>query len=91
MCIYIDDTLCIGDKEAIQEFKDKIKNHFATKEEGEMKEYIGCKVKKTGSKSIIMYQDDLINKVEKNFGESTGKMQEYGIPAGSGKHIQRPD
>ena len=38
-----------------------------------------------------MYQDDLINKIEKNFGDLTGNMQEYGMPAGSGKHIERPD
>ena len=45
--VYIDDTLCMGNKEAIQEFKDEIKNHFVIKEEGEMKEYVGYKVKKT--------------------------------------------
>ena len=28
-------------------FKDEIKTHFAIKEEGEMKEYVGCKIKKT--------------------------------------------
>ncbi len=38
-----------------------------------------------------MYQDDLINKIEKNFGEYTQKMQEYEMPAGSGEHIKRPD
>ena len=47
VCVYIDDTLCTGNKRAIQEFKDEIKNHFAIKEEGEMKEFIGCKVKCT--------------------------------------------
>ena len=66
VCVYIDDTLCTGKKRAIQEFKDEIKIHFAIKEEGEMKEYIGCKVKKTGKKSLIMYQDDLISKIERS-------------------------
>ena len=56
-----------------------------------MKEYVGCKVKKTGKKSLIMYQDDLINKVEKNFGELTKNMQEYAMQAGNGEHIKRPD
>ena len=58
VCVYIDDTLCTGNKRAIQEFKDEIKNHFAIKEKGEMKEYIGYKVKKIGKKSLIMYQED---------------------------------
>ena len=83
MCVYIDDILCTGNKRAIQEFKDEIKNHFAIKEEGEMKEYIGCKVKKTGKKSRIIYQDDLIRKIEKNFGELIENMQEYAMLAGS--------
>ena len=91
VCVYIDDTLCTGDKNTIQEFKDEIKTHFAIKEEGEMKEYVGCKVKMTGKKSLIMYQDDLINKIEKNFGELTKNMQEYTMPAGNGEHIKRPD
>ena len=48
VCVYIDDTLCMGNnKRAIQDFKGEIKHHFAIKEEGETKEYIGCKVKKT--------------------------------------------
>ena len=38
-----------------------------------------------------MYQDDLINKIEKNFGEHIQSMQEYDMPAGSGEHIKRPD
>ena len=80
-----------NNKRAIQDFKGEIKHHFAIKEEGETKEYIGCKVKKTWKRSQIMYQDDLINKIEKNFGELTGNMQEYGLPAWSGKHITRPD
>ena len=77
VCVYIDDTLCTGDNDAIQEFKNEIKNYFAIKEEGDMKEYVGCKVRRTGKRSLIMYQDDLINKIEKNFGEHTRKMQEY--------------
>ena len=89
--VYTDDTLCTGDKNAIQEFKDEIKTHFAIKEEGEMREYVGCKVKKKGKKSLIFYQDDLINKIEKNFGEFTKNMHEYAMLAGNGEHIKRHD
>ena len=91
VCVYIDDTLCVGKTEAIQEFKDEIKQHFAIKEEGEMREYVGCKVKRTGEKSLIMYQDDLINKIDRIFGEKAIKLQIYGMPAGTGEHIKRPD
>ena len=80
VCVYIDDTLCAGTKEAIQEFKREIKKHFAIKEEGEMKEYVGCKVKRTGEKSLIMFQDVLINKIERIFGKEANKLQVYGEP-----------
>ena len=34
VCVYIDDTLCHGEKEAITDFKNGLKKHFAIKEEG---------------------------------------------------------
>ena len=42
LCVYIDDTLCVRSKKCIDEFKKDIKEHFEVKEEGEMKEYVGC-------------------------------------------------
>ena len=38
-----------------------------------------------------MYQDDLINKIEKNFGELIKNMQEYAMPVRNVDHIKRPD
>ena len=31
ICVYIDDTLCVGDKEAINEFKREISSHFPSR------------------------------------------------------------
>ena len=62
VCVYIDDTLCVGDKEAINEFKKEVSLYFAIKEEGEMKEYVGCKVERRGRDNLTMFQDYLINK-----------------------------
>ena len=39
------------------------------KEEGEMKKYVGCKVERRDRDNLIMFQDDLINKIEKIFGD----------------------
>ena len=44
ICIYVDDTLYVGNKEAITEFKKEIENYFNTKEEGIVNEYVGCKL-----------------------------------------------
>ena len=88
VCVYyIDDTICVGDKDAINEFKKEISSDFAIKEVGEMKDYVGCKVERRGGDNLIMFQDDLINKIEKIFGEQVKFMQEYRMPAGSGEHI----
>ena len=91
VCVYIDDTKCVGDKEAINGFKKEIGLYFAIKEEGEMKEYVSCKVERRGRDNLIMFQDDIINKIEKIFGEKVKSMQEYGMPAGNGQYIKRPD
>ena len=39
-----------------------------------MKEYVGCKVKKITKGHLIMYQDELINKIDKLFGETVKQM-----------------
>ena len=64
VCVYIDDMLYVGDKEAINEFKKEVSLYFAIKEEGEMKEYVDCKVERRGRDNLITFQDDLINKIE---------------------------
>ena len=46
ICLYIDNTLCVGNQTAIEKFKKDIKRHFITKEEGEVTEYVGCMIKK---------------------------------------------
>ena len=39
VCVYIDDTFCVGEEGSIKTFKRELKN-FNTKEEGEMYEYV---------------------------------------------------
>ena len=46
VCLYIDDTLCVGDKEALDAFKKEIKKYFVMKEEGEVEDYVGCMIRK---------------------------------------------
>ena len=74
MCIYIDNTLCVGDEIAVNQFKIDIQKHFETKEEGTMSEYVGYKVKRMKEKALIMYQNDLIRKMEKTFSEMVKHM-----------------
>lgn len=90
ICLYIDDTLVVGDKIAIEKFKKEIKFFFSTKEEGTMDEFVGCKVMRTGEKRMLFYQDDLIKKIEMYFGEEVKNMRKYKTPASPGTGIVRP-
>ena len=40
ICLYIDDTLCVGNKRAINIFKKEIKKYFVTKEEGKLDDWV---------------------------------------------------
>ena len=89
VCVYINDTLCVGDREAIEESKKELKEHFDTKEEGEMYEYVGCKVKREKQSELIMYQDNLICKIVNFFGEELRNTREYDLPAETGDRVSR--
>ena len=84
VCVYIDDTLCVGEAEAVDAFKKELQAHFDTKEEGQMDEYVGCKVKREKKHELIMYQDDLLVKIDKHFGEEIIDIRKSEIPAGTG-------
>ena len=72
LCVYIDNTLCIGSQKTIDEFKKDITEHFTVKEEAEMKEYIGCRFIQEG-KRAYMHQAELIRKIKKAFEEDLHK------------------
>ena len=72
VCIYIDDTLCIGNKDALDGFKSAIKHFFKVKEEGPMTEFVGCSVTRVGPK-LYMHQKELIMRMEKAFESDLGK------------------
>ena len=86
ICLYIDDTMIVGNKKEIKKFKEEIKMHFKTKEEGDMKDYVGCMIKRKNDK-IFLHQTDLIEKLEKEFRKELNKIKEVETPAISGEGI----
>ena len=90
VCLYIDDTLITGDEKAIKTFKMELKQYFNTKEEGEMTEYVGCMVKRMGD-AIYLHQTDLIDKIDRKFGERARKLRQFKTPATPGAGILRTD
>lgn len=90
ICVYIDDTLCAGNEEALDIFKKELKSFFATKEEGKMDEYVGCQIKQVSKDIIVMYQSDLLNKLKRTFKKDIEEMNSREIPLGTNNRIIRP-
>ena len=79
--IHIDDTLCVGKQEAIDELKQDLAKHFSTKEEGELKEYVGCEVVRDGRNRLYMRQQVLVKKLDRIFGDIVKSMPMYKTPS----------
>ena len=84
MCIYINNTLCVGDELVIDNFKQQLRVYFDTKEEGLTEEYVRCKVKRKKDNELIMYHDGLLSKIQKIVGDDIVDIRRYEIPAGTG-------
>ena len=72
VCVYIDDTLCIGNKAALNGFKSEIKHFFKVKEEGNMTEFVGCSITRVKPK-LYIHRKELIMRMEKAFESDLGK------------------
>ena len=88
VCIYVDDTMCIGTRKAIDQFKKELKEFFSTKDEGKMEEYVGCSVIRKDNGKLIMHQPHLLRKIKREFGE-VKKVREYDTPASTGDTVIR--
>ena len=89
IAIYIDDTLCVGTREAVNESKRDLAQHFTTKEEGELTEYFGCEVTRQGRKTLFMSQKHLIQKLERAFLSKVSKLPKYDTPSTAGFRVIR--
>ena len=90
LCIYVDDMLVVGNKEAIKAFKSKIKQFFNMKEEETIEEYVGCKVTRKGNNKMHMFQSDIMHKLDKEFGIDVCMIRKYQTPAAPKFAVQIP-
>ena len=65
--IYVDDCLCIGDRQEIEKTKSDLREHFEIKDEGPMQEYVGCHMIRENDEALKMTQPDLFNTIEQSF------------------------
>ena len=83
--IYIDDTLCIGNKKAIETFKKEIKKHFVTKE-GKIDDHVGCMIKRING-GILLHQSDLIKRIKLQFHSEIKDIRDYKTPGHRAKGL----
>ena len=89
LCVYVNDMLVVGDKVAVENFKQEIKKHFNTKEEGTLGEYVGCKVIRKGNE-LHMFQPNIMYKLEKEFRVDVQEVCKYQTPAAPGFAVHCP-
>jgi hypothetical protein len=87
--LYVDDKLMMGNKPAIDAAKKEIGNRFKIKDLGKLVEYIGCNIKRNGNVAYL-YQEDIIKKLEKSYGEEVKNLRTYDVPMGAGVKVVRP-
>ena len=75
--VYVNTLLEIGDCAAVESFKQEIKEHFNTKEEGRFDKYVGCKVARKNRDKPHMSQPNIMHKLEKEFGMEIVKICQY--------------
>lgn len=88
-CLYVDDVLCIGDTEAIEEAITEIKQKYSIKEIGRMHEYVGCTIL-PGDKNLHIVQPDLIKKLYKHFEVEVRDLSKFKTPGTPGEGVIRP-
>ena len=90
ICLYVDDLLCTGDKDAVLQAVKDIKEHYNIKEndEGPESEFVGVTYEQTPD-GIVILQPDTIETLCKQFQDNIRDLKIYESPAGAGETIIR--
>ena len=94
IALYVDDCLCIGDKAAIDEVVNKLKNfNLNLKIDQELKDYLSCEIHfASDRKSAILHQAHIIRSIRNEFEKEVRDLQEYKTPGTPGVGMVRdPD
>ena len=89
-CIYVDDALIVGNKKVIEFVIQKIEERFSIKKMGQVKLYVGCKIIRNKEKTMFIAQPDLIDKLQKTFGNKVNNLYNYKTPGPPGESVVRP-
>ena len=88
--LYVDDLMCVGDKQAVMKAVEDIQRVYKIKinNEEDESEFVGVTYEKDGDK-ILISQPDTIKKLDKKFGDELKESKKYQTPAAAGETITR--
>ena len=83
LAVWVDDSLLVGDKEAIKKaFQDLRGEGFVLKEDGSLDDYLSCKISMNVDKTKgWIHQPHLLTKMKKRFGGLIKGLQSYKTPS----------
>ena len=90
ICLYVDDILTVGDKNAINKFHDDIKNIFTVKKSGNLEDYLGCNIKfSNDGDEASMVQPHIVKKLKEKFHDLTKDIKVRDTPCAAGSIVVR--
>ena len=94
IALYVDDCLCIGDKKAIKNLVDSLKNReLKLKVDDELRDYLSCEIHfSRDRKRVILHQEHIIRGIAREFEDEVKHLQNYRTPGTPGiGMIRDPD
>ena len=86
VALYVDDCLCVGSKQLIDELKSKIQEYFTIKIDDDVRDYLSCEIYFTkDEKSAVLHQRDII----KSITEDVSGLTVYKTPGTPGSGMVR--
>ena len=91
IAIWVDDSLLVGDKDAIDKTIEDLKRKgFTLKVEGTLQDYLSCEITLDQEKGVgWIHQPHLVDKLESKFKAMVEKFQDYRTPGTPGEHVMR--
>lgn len=91
--LYVDDILCIGNDEMLNEVTEDFRNlGYKLKINETLSDYLSCKITFSNSKEkACLTQPHLIKNLDKKFGTKVRQLRRYKTPLTPGRHTVRDE
>ena len=91
LCIYVDDVLMMGDKEAINKAIEDIMKEFSIRKEGKLHDYLGCIINfDEDNDTGTIHQPYTLQKLENKFNKLVKNIRKTELPSAPGSMLKRP-